>query len=86
MSAVRSLYLLLLLVLLPLFAGAQEFDFHPPASPSDPTAPAVMRDLAERMLPVYQENNPERYLAALSALQLVAGNYTRGLRVAAIPA
>ena len=57
-------------------APAQNFDFKPPASVSDPAMPAVMRDLAERILPVYQEENPERYLASLSALQLVAGNYT----------
>ena len=78
MSAVRLLralcFLMLLAVLAPL-AAAQDFDFHPPAAASDPATPAVMRDLAERMLPVYQEDNPERYLANLSALQLVAGNY-----------
>ena len=38
--------------------------------------PEHMRDLAERMLPVYQEDNPERYLTNLSALQLAAGTYT----------
>jgi putative CocE/NonD family hydrolase len=57
-------------------AVAQDFDFKPPASVSDPTAPAVMRDLAERLLPVYQENDQDRYLRNLSGLQLVAGNYT----------
>jgi putative CocE/NonD family hydrolase len=35
-----------------------------------------MRDLAERILPVYQENDQDRYLRNLSGLQLVAGNYT----------
>jgi uncharacterized protein len=78
MSAVRllrSLCLLMLLAVVAPLACAQDFDFHPPASASDPAAPAVMRDLAERMLPVYQEDNPERYLSNLSALQLVAGNY-----------
>ena len=64
------------LLLLPLsWAAAQEFDFQPPALASDPKAPAVMRDLAERVLPVYQENDTDRYLANLSALQLVAGSY-----------
>jgi uncharacterized protein len=67
--------LLALLFLTP-WAQAQNFDFKPPASVADASTPAVMRDLAERILPVYQENNPERYLANLSALQLVAGNYT----------
>lgn len=69
--------LLLLLVLLGQpWALAQNFDFKPPAAVADQATPAVMRDLAERILPVYQEENPERYLANLSALQLVAGNYT----------
>ena len=78
MSAVRLLRavcLLMLLAILAPLAAAQDFDFRPPAAASDPGTPAVMRDLAERMLPVYQEDNPERYLANLSALQLVAGNY-----------
>jgi len=34
-----------------------------------------MRDLAERVLPVYQEPDPDRYLTDLSALQMVAGAY-----------
>jgi putative CocE/NonD family hydrolase len=56
-------------------AAEQELEFHPPAAAGDATTPAVMRDLAERILPVYQENDPERYLTNLSALQLVAGHY-----------
>src|SRR6185312_12898031 len=56
-------------------ARAQELDFHPPASAADPMTPAVMRDLAARILPVYQESDTDRYLTNLSALQLVAGNY-----------
>ena len=60
-----------------LVLAQQNFDFHPKAtSIVDPATPGVMRDLAERILPVYQEDNPERYLANLSILQLVAGNYT----------
>jgi uncharacterized protein len=77
-GAARLMRWLCFVVSLALFepwASAQDFDFHPPASVTDPTTPTVMRDLAERMLPVYQEDNPERYLANLSALQLVAGNY-----------
>ncbi len=72
----RVLGSLLLWVLLEPLGVAQSFDFHPPPSVTDPAAPAVMRDLAERILPVYQEDNPERFLANLSVLQLVAGNYT----------
>ena len=57
------------------WASAPELDFRPPSSVSDPGTPAVMRDLAERLLPVYQDLDSDRYLANLSALQLVAGNY-----------
>jgi putative CocE/NonD family hydrolase len=58
------------------WADAPEFDFHPPSSATDPAAPAIMRDLAERLLPVYQDADPDRYLMNLSALQMVAGNYS----------
>jgi putative CocE/NonD family hydrolase len=57
------------------WAAGPELQFRPPASPDDPTAPAVMRDLAERLLPVYQDSDPDRYLANLSALQMATGNY-----------
>jgi len=69
------LFLLVCLLGAPL-ALAQNFDFKPPASANDPTVPKVMRDLAERILPVYQENDQDRYLHNLSGLQLVAGNYS----------
>ena len=72
----RGLCSAVLLLLFQSWAVAQSFDFKPPASVTDPATPGVMRDLAGRILPVYQEDNPERYLANLSALQLVAGNYT----------
>jgi len=72
----KSLLLLLLCLIGPSWVAAQDYDFKPPASANDPTAPAVMRDLAERILPVYQENDQDRYLRNLSGLQLVAGNYT----------
>ena len=52
-----------------------DFDFQAPANSGDPKTPALMRDLAERLLPVYQEKDPDRYLANLSALQMVAGDY-----------
>src|SRR6202012_3323092 len=75
-AALQACCFVLLLAVFQPWAAAQDFDFHPPASASDPGTAANMRDLAERMLPVYQEDNPERYLANLSALQLAAGNYT----------
>lgn len=72
-SALRMLALLLLLATT-VPVGAQGFEFTPPAGVDDPGVPALMRDLAERMLPVYQEKDQQRYLANLAALQLVAGN------------
>jgi putative CocE/NonD family hydrolase len=57
------------------WALGQNLDFHPPANAVDATTPALMRDLASRILPVYQEPDADRYLTNLSALQLVAGNY-----------
>jgi uncharacterized protein len=72
----KAFLILLVCLMGPSWAGAQDFDFKPPASANDPTVPAVMRDLAERILPVYQENDQDRYLHNLSGLQMVAGNYT----------
>jgi putative CocE/NonD family hydrolase len=71
----KSLAYALMLALSASLAYAQELEFHPPATVSDAATPAVMRDLAERVLPVYQEDDPERYLANLSALQLTSGDY-----------
>jgi putative CocE/NonD family hydrolase len=70
-----SLLLILLVAMSPSRAAAQQFEFHAPASADDPAAGATMRDLAARLVPVYQESDPDRYLANLSALQMVARNY-----------
>ncbi|MGC1522300.1 MAG: CocE/NonD family hydrolase [Steroidobacteraceae bacterium] len=69
------MFLLVLVGMPPCRAAAAEFEFHAPASADDPAAGATMRDLAARLIPVYQEPDPDRYLANLSALQAVAGNY-----------
>src|ERR1700733_5411826 len=53
--------------------GAQVFDFRVPASPSD--AAAAISDLASRLIPVYQDSDPERYLTNLSALQMAVVDY-----------
>jgi uncharacterized protein len=71
----NSLFLLLFAAVSWAWAAPPNFEFHSPASPTDTTASATMRDLAERLLPVYQESDPDRYLANLSALQMAAGNY-----------
>jgi uncharacterized protein len=52
-----------------------QFEFHAPQAAPDAAAAAAMRDLAGRLLPVYEESDPDRYLGNLSALQIVAGNY-----------
>ncbi len=70
----KSFCLFVLLALTASWAAAQDLEFHPPASASDASLPTVMRDLAVRILPVYQEKEPERYLSNLFALQLVAGD------------
>ncbi len=56
---------------------AQTFEFAPPPTVEDAATPAAMRDLAVRLLPVYQDPDIQRYLATLSMLQLVAGNDQR---------
>src|SRR5271166_2774456 len=57
------------------WAAAPDLEFRPPPAPGDAATPAAMRDLAERLLPIYQEPDPDRYLQNLSALQMVDGNY-----------
>jgi len=72
---VKSLFSLLFVAVSHAWAAAPDLEFHPPLVAGDATMPAIMRDLAERLLPVYQEADPDRYLANLSALQMVAGDY-----------
>jgi uncharacterized protein len=55
-------------------AEAQDFGFEPPGDVSNSALPETLRDLAERVLPVYQEANPDRYLSNLSALQMAIGD------------
>lgn len=72
MSMRRALVLLLLLAL-PAWAWAQDFDFRPPRDPDDLAAVNVMRDLAQRIVPVYQFADTDVYLANVTALQIVSG-------------
>jgi uncharacterized protein len=71
----RAFLLTVLVALLPAWSGATDFAFRPPPTVADPTTPAVMRDLAVRLIPVYQDPDSDRYLANLSALQMAAGDY-----------
>lgn len=70
-----SLVMCVFLALLSLPAAAQDLEFHPPANVADQATPTVMRDLALRILPVYQDSDQDRFLANLSALQLAAMDY-----------
>jgi uncharacterized protein len=71
-----AISLLLFLLMMPAsLRAAPAFDFRPPPTPTDPKAAAVMSDLAARLIPVYQDPDPERYLANLSALQMAVGDY-----------
>lgn len=72
----RSLFGLFLLTMLSIGRAqdVQEFAFTAPLRASDPVTPTALRDLAERLLPVYADKDTERYLANVAALQLVAGN------------
>lgn len=70
-----SLCLVMLLLALPLpRAMAEGFGFMAPSGPEDPQLPVAMRDLAERMLLVYEDPDIQRYLDNLSALQLAVGD------------
>ncbi len=62
------------LVLSPLLAAAQDFGFEPPPDPADPEWPAALRDLAGRVLPGYQDDDPDRYLSNLATLQMAVGD------------
>lgn len=64
-----------LLLALPVWAWAQDFGFQPPRDPDDVAAVSVMRDLAQRIVPVYKDAGTDAYLANLTALQIVSGAY-----------
>ena len=66
--------LLFALVVRPTLATAQDFRFGPPTNSTDPALPYALRDLAQRIVPVYKDNASDRYLANLAALQMVAGD------------
>jgi putative CocE/NonD family hydrolase len=55
-------------------ASAQELAFQPPSSPDDARADSLMRDLAERVLPVYEERDADRFLERVAAMQTLAGH------------
>jgi len=52
--------LALVLAARPTIAAAQDFGFDPPPSATDPALPAALRDLAERIVPVYTDDDSTR--------------------------
>ncbi len=75
MSLLSRRVLLLLVLALPAWTWAQDFGFRPPRDPDDVAAVEVMRDLAQRIVPVYQEAQTDGFLANMTALQIVSGAY-----------
>jgi uncharacterized protein len=69
-----EIVLAIVLAARPVAAAAQEFGFDPPPSAKDPALPAALRDLAERIVPVYKDDDSARYLSNLAALQMTAGD------------
>jgi len=67
--------LMRLMLALPAWSWAADFGFRPPRDPEDAAAADLMRDLAERILPVYQDADTDVFLANLAALQIVSGAY-----------
>ena len=67
MKSFARVVMAMALALGPVLAAAQDFDFEPPANASDAALPAALHDLAERVLPSYQEDDPDRYLSNLAA-------------------
>jgi putative CocE/NonD family hydrolase len=72
--AVTVLLLAISIATRPMLAEAQDFGFEPPTQATDPALPEALRDLAERLLPTYQEDDPDRYLSTLAALQMAVGD------------
>jgi hypothetical protein len=69
-----KILLLIALAVAPTLVAAQDFGFEAPQNATDPALPDALKDLAERILPVYQEVDSDRYLANLAALQMAAGD------------
>jgi putative CocE/NonD family hydrolase len=76
MRAVNSLILLLFVMVSQAWADAPDIEFRPPSTAEDPETTMIMRDLAARLVPVYEEPDADRYLANLSVLQMAALDYT----------
>jgi putative CocE/NonD family hydrolase len=76
MNAVGPLIMLLFMMVSQAWADAPDIEFRPPSTAEDPETTMIMRDLAARLVPVYEEPDADRYLANLSVLQMAALDYT----------
>ncbi|HET7608015.1 MAG TPA: CocE/NonD family hydrolase [Gammaproteobacteria bacterium] len=74
MKSLARAVLLVALALRPMLAAAQSFDVELPRDAADPSLAAVLHDLAERVLPVYRDDDPDRYLSNVAALQMAIGD------------
>ena len=54
-SLAPKILLLIAIAVLPTLAVAQDFGFEPPTNATDPALPAALRDLAQRIVPVYRK-------------------------------
>lgn len=70
--------LVLLMLALPACAWALDFGFRAPRDPEDPAAVDLMRDLAQRIVPVYKDADVDVFLANMTALQIVSGAHAAG--------
>jgi putative CocE/NonD family hydrolase len=75
MSNLARRALVLLMLALPAWVRALDFSFRPPHDPDHVGAVDLMRDLAQRIVPVYKDDDTDGYLANLTALQIVSGGY-----------
>ncbi len=71
----KCLYVLWVLCAASLTVAAEDLEFRAPATADSAATAAAMRSLAVRALPVYQNPSRAQFLANLSALQMVAGEY-----------
>jgi putative CocE/NonD family hydrolase len=67
--------LVLLVLALPVLTCALDFGFRAPPDPDDAAAVDLMRDLAQRIVPVYHDGDTDVFLANVTALQIVSGAY-----------
>jgi hypothetical protein len=74
--ALCALISLLFMTVSQVWADAPDIEFRPPSTADDPETAMIMRDLAARLVPVYEEPDADRYLANLSVLQMAALDYT----------